>query len=70
MHIGENVFVDVDTWELANQKKEDSKFVKDVAVIIWGREGLQNKCLDQRRANRNATENEIRQILLPSKYTD
>ncbi|XP_043462091.1 uncharacterized protein LOC122498436 [Leptopilina heterotoma] len=45
VHVGENVHIHLDVWE-SMKLKNDSKFVKELAVKIWGREGLQKKCLN------------------------
>ena len=59
----------IDVWETI-RKKNDAKFVKDLAVQIWGTPVLQSKCLNPSRANKNAQDNEeaIRKILTPRKY--
>lgn len=51
MHIDDNTSVDLGTWEMMMHKK-DSKFVKDVAVLLWGLEGLAQRCLDSESANK------------------
>ena len=58
----------VDVWETI-LKKNDSKFVKDLAVHVWGTSTLQNKCLHAARANKNIRDEEsIRNTLTPTKY--
>lgn len=67
MCITEDKSIDRDTWEyLLN--KPDPKFVKDVAVILWGTEGLARRCIDAKSANKGKAAHELRQELTPEKY--
>ena len=69
MYIDEITYKHIGVWETI-RKKNDAKFVKDLAVQIWGTPVLQSKCLNLSRANKNAQdkEDEIRKILTPRKY--
>ena len=70
MYLGENITVHIDVWE-SMLAKNDSKFVKDLAGVIWDREELKNKCLQAKRANQNKEnlpQNSLRTELTPRKY--
>lgn len=59
-----------DAWEVL-KSKSDSKFVRDIATILWGIEGLAKRCLDAPKANesnKNATFEGPRTELTPEKY--
>ncbi|XP_043470872.1 uncharacterized protein LOC122504055 [Leptopilina heterotoma] len=46
--------VHVDVWE-AIIRKNDSVFVRSLLGLIWGKENLRNKCLCEKRANKDNT---------------
>lgn len=49
--------------------KPQSKFVKELAVIMWGSEGLAKRCLDDVRANEHNPPGALfRRPLTPAKY--
>lgn len=60
--------MDRDTWEVMLSKRQ-SKFVKELAVKMWGSEGLAIRCLDDVRANEHNTPGALfRRPLTPEKY--
>lgn len=44
VYVGGNYYVFVDTWELMLMK-HDSKFIRDMAEVLWGRVLLKKRCL-------------------------
>ena len=68
VHLGEDIYLDQDKWELI-RRKNDSKFVKDLAEVFWGRATLKKRCLNESRVNKgNTTQDSFRRELAPSKY--
>ncbi|XP_051158082.1 interaptin-like [Leptopilina boulardi] len=43
IHLGEGVNINYDVWEIIKNKKDNRKFVKSLAIAIWGRENLVNR---------------------------
>ena len=67
IHLGQNVNIKYDTWDLM-LSKNDYQFVRHTCEVIWGREGLKNKCLQPERVNRDASSNSRRsRALSPEK---
>ena len=49
-------------------KKNDSKFVRDTAEVIWGRTTLKKRYLRKTKDNENETEEYSSKELTPKKY--
>ncbi|XP_011702545.1 PREDICTED: BEN domain-containing protein 5-like isoform X2 [Wasmannia auropunctata] len=67
IHLGDGVVIDLDVWEMIQTKRQDSRFVKDLAIAIWGRHVLINRSLDGKGGQRLPNQEEKRKILTPSK---
>ena len=70
VYLGENISIHIDIWETM-LAKNDSKFVRDLAEVIWDREVLKNKFLQVKRVNQdpeNCSPNSLRTELTPKKY--
>ncbi|XP_071855031.1 BEN domain-containing protein 5-like [Apostichopus japonicus] len=52
VHIGQNVWLPVKTWEMLQLQNKNSVFVKNLAVAIWGSDKLKDKSVDGKACNR------------------
>lgn len=43
MHLGGGIWVDEEKWHQLQRTQGDSKFTKNLAVMIWGTETLKNR---------------------------
>lgn len=61
IHLGDRVFIDRLQWNLINMQQNDSRFVKQMGVAIWGEEALKDRSVTGAACNakKNTPEYEL-----------
>lgn len=67
VHLGKNIFIKEDTWKLLEGEDKDTLYVKNLALAIWSRHALANRCIEMRDDLREITGRSPRKVVTPKK---